>query len=240
MTLEITFGAFLVAALWEFCRPRRDPEFPLWRRRFANLGIWLANIIAGALIFTSPDSLRLGWEVTPLSFVAGFVALDALSYWLHRAQHAVPWLWRLHALHHSDPDVDWTTSVRHHPAEFLSASGVFWLAVLVLRIPAAVVAAHGTTVFVLAVATHVNVQWPEWLERMVRPTVITLDLHLVHHSIAPAEANANFGAVFSFWDRLFGTFRAAGGTELVFGVRELQRRDCIRPIAMLLTPWRIQ
>jgi sterol desaturase/sphingolipid hydroxylase (fatty acid hydroxylase superfamily) len=75
---------------------------------------------------------------------------------------------------------------------------------------------------------------------MVRPTVITLDLHLVHHSIAPAEANANFGAVFSFWDRLFGTFRAAGGTELVFGVRELQRRDCIRPIAMLLTPWRIQ
>jgi sterol desaturase/sphingolipid hydroxylase (fatty acid hydroxylase superfamily) len=67
-------------------------------------------------------------------------------------------------------------------------------------------------------------------------------LHLVHHSIAYDEANANFGAVLSVWDRLFGTYlrltRAQQG-RLVFGVRELPRRDCLRPSAMLLTPWRI-
>jgi sterol desaturase/sphingolipid hydroxylase (fatty acid hydroxylase superfamily) len=239
MTLAIIFGAFLVAALWELCRPRRDPEFPAWRRRLSNLGIWLLNIVAGALIFISPDSLRRGWEVTPLIFVTGFVALDALSYWLHRAQHALPWLWRLHALHHSDPDVDWTTSVRHHPVEFLTASAVFWFAVLVLRIPAAIVVAHGTAVFVLAVATHVNARWPQWLEWILRPVVITLDLHLVHHSVVPAEANANFGAILSVWDRLFGTFRPVGHVD-VFGVRELSRPEACRLITMLLTPWRIQ
>jgi sterol desaturase/sphingolipid hydroxylase (fatty acid hydroxylase superfamily) len=121
----------------------------------------------------------------------------------------------------------------------MSATAVFWLAVVLFRIPLPVAAAHGTTVLVLAVATHGNVRWPPWIERMLQPAVITLDLHLVHHSIVPVEANANFGAVFSCWDRLFGTFRQAGRVD-VFGVRELPRSEACRPLAMLLTPWRIQ
>jgi sterol desaturase/sphingolipid hydroxylase (fatty acid hydroxylase superfamily) len=67
-------------------------------------------------------------------------------------------------------------------------------------------------------------------------------LHLIHHSISYDEANANFGAVFSFWDRLFGTYVRLPRTQLdriVFGVRELPRRECLKPTAMLLTPWRI-
>jgi hypothetical protein len=50
-----------------------------------------------------------------------------------------------------------------------------------------------------------NTRLPQWLERLLQPVVITLDLHL-HHSIAYNEANANFGAVLSVWDRLFGTY----------------------------------
>jgi sterol desaturase/sphingolipid hydroxylase (fatty acid hydroxylase superfamily) len=57
-----------------------------------------------------------------------------LQYAVHRCQHAVPFLWRFHALHHSDPDVDVTTSVRHHPIEYLIATAVYWPAVLVLGI----------------------------------------------------------------------------------------------------------
>ena len=61
------------------------------------------------------------------------------------------------------------------------------------------------TVFAAAVVTHGNIKLPEWLERLLQPVVITLDLHLIHHSISDTEANANFGAIFSVWDRLFGT-----------------------------------
>jgi sterol desaturase/sphingolipid hydroxylase (fatty acid hydroxylase superfamily) len=77
----------------------------------------------------------------------------------------------------------------------------------------------------------------------LRPIVITLDLHLVHHSIEVDEANANFCAVFSVWDRLFGTYASIPRSEydrLVFGVRELPRRDCLKPSFMLLTPWRLR
>jgi sterol desaturase/sphingolipid hydroxylase (fatty acid hydroxylase superfamily) len=47
----------------------------------------------------------------------------------------VPFLWRFHAPHHSDPDVDVTTSVRHHPIEYVLCSAVYWVAVIVLNVP---------------------------------------------------------------------------------------------------------
>jgi sterol desaturase/sphingolipid hydroxylase (fatty acid hydroxylase superfamily) len=159
---------------------------------------------------------------------------------MHRCQHAVPFLWRFHALHHSDPDVDVTTSVRHHPIEYVLATGFYWVAVLALDIPVVVVLTHGLTVFAAAAVTHGNTRLPEWLERLLQPVVITLDLHLVHHSVSLDEANANFGAVLSVWDRLFGTYLRLPRAQLqqiVFGVRELPRRECLKPSAMLMTPW---
>jgi sterol desaturase/sphingolipid hydroxylase (fatty acid hydroxylase superfamily) len=251
----VLFGSLLAVALWEFCRPWRQREFPALRRRLGNIGIWLLNIVLVAFIFAPTHTMRpqlrsaFGWALPSwpianqwLSFVAAFLLLDFLVYAVHRCQHAVPWLWRLHALHHSDPDVDVTTSVRHHPIEYLLATGFYWLAVLALDIPGVVVLTHGLTVFAAAAATHGNTRFPQWLERVLQPVVVTLDLHLVHHSIAHDEANANFGAVFSVWDRLFGTYVQLPRDEverIVFGVRELPRRECLKPSAMLLTPWRL-
>jgi sterol desaturase/sphingolipid hydroxylase (fatty acid hydroxylase superfamily) len=251
----VLFGSLLAVGLWEFCRPRRRREFPALRRRFGNIGIWLLNIVLAAFTFAPPDTFRPQLEATfdvalpswPIvnqwsSFVAVFLLLDFLNYAVHRCQHAVPFLWRFHAMHHSDPDVDVTTSVRHHPIEYLLASGFYWVALLALNIPVAVAIIHASTVFAAASVTHGNTRLPEWLERLLQPVVITLDLHLVHHSIAYDEANANFGAVLSIWDRLFGTFLRlprAQQERLVFGVSELPPRECLKPSAMLMTPWRI-
>jgi sterol desaturase/sphingolipid hydroxylase (fatty acid hydroxylase superfamily) len=237
------FGSLLVVAVWELFRPRRTREFPALRRRLANVGIGLFNMTAAALIFVPPDRLRTAWTLPPIvGFVLGFLVLDLWSYLVHRAQHAVPILWRLHALHHSDPDVDWSTGVRNHPIEALIASGAAWAVVLVLAIPGPVVAAHVATAFVLMSATHGNVRWPQWAEKL-QTVVITLDLHLVHHSIVYEEANANFGQVFSVWDRIFGTFvrpTRARVEQICFGVDGLPRGDAVRAGLMLATPWRIK
>jgi sterol desaturase/sphingolipid hydroxylase (fatty acid hydroxylase superfamily) len=234
-----------VVGLWEFFRPRRRREFPALRRRLGNIGIWLLNIVLAAFTFSPPETFRLQLEATfgvalpswPIanqwsSFVAGFLLLDLLNYAMHRGQHAVPFLRRFHAMHHSDPDVDVTTSVRHHPIEYLLATVFYWLTVLALDVPVVVVLSHGLAVFAAAAVTHGNTRLPEWLERVLQPVVITLDLHLVHHSIAYNEANANFGAVLSVWDRLFGTYvrlPRAQHERIVFGVRELPRRECLKP-----------
>jgi sterol desaturase/sphingolipid hydroxylase (fatty acid hydroxylase superfamily) len=240
-------------AFAELCRPRRRREFPALRRRLGNIGIWLLNIVLATFTFAPPDTFRPQLEATfgvalpswPianqwLSFGTAFLLLDLLQYAMHRCQHAVPFLWRFHALHHSDPDVDVTTSVRHHPIEYVLAAGFYWLAVLALDVPVFVVMSHALAVFAAAAVTHGNTRLPGWLDRLLQPVVITLDLHLVHHSISYDEANANFGAVFSIWDRLFGTYvrlPRAQQDRIVFGVRDLPRRDCVKPSAMLMTPW---
>ena len=255
LTTIVIFGSLLAVALWEFCRPRRQREFPALRRRLGNLGIWLVNLVLASFTFAPTDTFRTQLEAAlgvalpswPIanhwsSFVTAFLLLDFLIYAVHRCQHAVPFLWRFHALHHSDPDVDVTTSVRHHPIEYLLAAAFYWLVVLALDIPVVVVITHGLTVFAAAAVTHANTRLPEWLERLLQPVVITLDLHLIHHSISYDEANANFGAVLSIWDRIFGTYvwlSRAQQDRIVFGVRELPRRECLKPSAMLMTPWRI-
>ncbi len=154
----------------------------------------------------------------------------------------MPFFWRFHALHHSDPHVDVTTSVRHHPIEYVLASAVYWIAVIVLDIPAVVALSHGLVVFATAALQHGNIRLPELLESWLQPVLVTTDMHRIHHSVAFEQANSNYGAVFSVWDRFFGTYTRitrAQHDSIVFGVRELPPRDCLKPSAMLLTPWRL-
>jgi sterol desaturase/sphingolipid hydroxylase (fatty acid hydroxylase superfamily) len=251
----VIFGSLLVVALWEFCGPRRRREFPALRRRLANIGFWILNLVLAALLLPRAASIRpqiealLGfglpsWPIADagLSFVTGFLLLDLMRYLLHRCEHAVPIFWRFHALHHSDPDVDVTTAVRHHPIEDVPLSVVYWLAVLVFDIPAGAIISHGLAVFATAAVQHGNIRLPEWLERWLQPVLVTVDMHRIHHSVVFDQANSNYGAVLSVWDRFFGTYTRitrAQHDRIVFGVRELPRRDCLKPSAMFLTPWRI-
>ena len=174
--------------------------------------------------------------------MTGFLLLDLIRYLVHRCEHAVPLFWRFHALHHSDPDVDVTTAVRHHPIEDVPCSVIYWLAVLVLDIPAAAAMSYGLTVFATAAVQHGNIRLPEWLERCLQPVLVTVNMHRIHHSVVFEQANSNYGAVLSIWDRFFGTYvqlSRAQHDRIVFGVRELLRQECLKPSAMLLTPWRI-
>ena len=255
LSFAVISGSLLFIGLWELCRARRRREFPALRRRLGNLGFWIVNVLIGGF-FALPDSavreqlttasgLRVpSWPATDatLSLVAGFLLLDLLYYLVHRLEHAVPYLWCIHALHHSDPDVDVTTSVRHHPVEIIFTSATYWVAVLALDLPAIVAAAHGLALFATAAVQHGNIRLPERLERWLQPVLVTVDMHRLHHSVAFNQANSNYGAVFSIWDRLFGTYTWISREQhdhLVFGVRELPGRDCLKPSAMFMTPWRI-
>jgi sterol desaturase/sphingolipid hydroxylase (fatty acid hydroxylase superfamily) len=132
--------------------------------------------------------------------------------------------------------------VRHHPIEYLLGSTVYWVAVVLLDVPAVVALSYGLAVFGTAALQHGNVRLPERVERLLQPVLVTVDMHRIHHSVVFDEANSNYGAVLSLWDRLFGTYTSISRTQhdrIVFGVRELPRRDCLKASAMFLTPWQI-
>jgi sterol desaturase/sphingolipid hydroxylase (fatty acid hydroxylase superfamily) len=255
MTIAVIFGSMLVVALWEYCGWRRQREFPALRRRLGNIGCWVLNLVLAGLIFEPPVRFRAeleavtgitfpSWPIADaaLSLVVGFLLLDLLRYLVHRCEHAVPFLWRFHAMHHSDPDVDVTTAVRHHPIEYLLGSTVYWLAVIVLNFPVGVVLIHGLAVFAAGAVQHGNIRLPERLDRLLQPVLVTIDMHRIHHSVVLEQANNNYGLVLSIWDRLFRTCTQISRTQhnnIIFGVRELPRREALKPSAMLLTPWRL-
>jgi sterol desaturase/sphingolipid hydroxylase (fatty acid hydroxylase superfamily) len=126
--------------------------------------------------------------------------------------------------------------------EYLLNSGVFWLTVILLGIPGTVVLTYALTSFAIEAVQHGNIRLPQQLDRGLQLVLVTVDMHRIHHSVAFAQGSCNYATVFSAWDRLFATYTRltrAQHDSIVFGVPELPRRDCLKPSAMLLTPWRL-
>src|SRR5258708_31169666 len=107
----------------------------------------------------------------PRSTLFPYTTLFRSRYAVHRCEHALPLFWRIHALHHSDPDLDVTTSLRHHPLEILLASLPYWLATIVLDIPGVLLASYGLAVFISEAFQHGNICLPERLDRSLQPVL---------------------------------------------------------------------
>lgn len=217
-------GSFLAVLLGftalEAWRPRRDRSLrrgPRWLTHavLMVLGAVGARILVpagavGAALFaerTGSGLLNLLDAPVWIAWPAAMVALDLAIYAQHRAFHLVPLLWRLHALHHADRDLDASSGVRFHPGEIVVS--LLWKAVVVWLVgaPAGAVVAYEALLACASVATHANLELPSGLERTVRVALVTPDLHRVHHSVEMDESNSNFGTVTPLWDRLFGSYR---------------------------------
>ncbi|RJR33431.1 MAG: sterol desaturase family protein [Desulfobacteraceae bacterium] len=219
--LAFFIGTFALVGLLEMVSPRRTLTT-------SKSGRWFANIVIIAL---NPVSIRLVFPIVPVGMAIfaqerswGFLNYVGLSYWLevviavilldftiylqHVLHHAVPLLWRLHMMHHSDLDIDVTTGMRFHPIEILLSLGIKIAAVAVIGPPVLAVlifevALNSTTLF-----NHSNLRIPEELDRILRILVVTPDMHRVHHSVIIRETNSNYGFNLPWWDRLFGTYNA--------------------------------
>lgn len=160
--------------------------------------------------------LRLPLWVT---LVGGVVVLDLAWYVTHRTMHQVPALWRFHAVHHSDPMVDVTTTIRQHPVEGLFRYAFLLLFGLAFGVsPAAFVVYRSWSVF-QGQFDHANIRLPAWLDEAISWISASPNMHKVHHSRNPALTNTNYSSIVSAWDRLFGTFTPASrGVAVDYGL----------------------
>ena len=174
-----------------------------------------------------------------VSVVIVVVALDLSFYVAHVAMHRSPGLWHFHAVHHSDPAVDVTTTIRQHPGEnviryvFMAAAavplgagpGAFEL----YRVWSAV---HG-------LLEHANVRVPRRLDTLCSLVVSTPNMHKVHHSRAATETNTNYGNLFSLFDRSFSTFTPSErGPNIVCGLDGVDHPAAQTTAALLAMPFR--
>lgn len=174
-----------------------------------------------------------------VSAVAAVVILDFSFYVAHVAMHKAPWMWRFHRIHHSDPVVDVTTTIRQHPGE-----GVIrytFMAAFALAIgasPAAFAVYRGWSAL-QGLFEHANIRVPAWLDRALVLAVSTPDMHKVHHSRIERETDTNYGNLFSFFDRLFGTFTpSTRGRTVVCGLDDFAAPEVHSSLALLAAPFR--
>ncbi len=214
-------GVFAAMAAWEALAPRRARLHARRVRWTANLGLVVLDSLAVRLAFPvaavgfAALAAERGWGLLNafappgwIAFVVAVVALDLAIYFQHVMFHAVPLLWRLHRVHHADPDFDVTTGARFHPVEILLSMAIKFAAIALIGPPAAAVLAFEVILNAGAMFNHGNVRLPDGLDRALRRVIVTPDMHRIHHSMEMAEANSNYGFNLAWWDRLFGTYRA--------------------------------
>ena len=224
---------FAGMALWEWRAPRRALPVGRKGRWFGNLGLLAIDIVAVKLLVpTAAVGVALiaaehGWGLLPLFHVPfwaavplSIVALDLIIYGQHLVFHRVPWLWRVHRMHHADVEIDVTTGVRFHPIEILLSLGIKIAAVLALGAPATAVVLFEVLLNATSMFNHSNVRLPPRLDRLARWLIVTPQMHEVHHSADRAETDSNFGFNLPWWDRLFGTYREkpVTGENVVIGL----------------------
>lgn len=151
-------------------------------------------------------------DLFPASLLADIVLLDLWAYLVHRAYHEFPILRRFHQVHHLDEHLDTTSAVRFHPGE-VAISAVFRMVPIVaFAVPFEHVLVFETLLLAASLFHHSNVRMPARFEALISRIIVTPSIHWVHHHAEPADTNSNYAAVFSAWDRLFGTRSSAART----------------------------
>jgi len=173
--------------------------------------------------------------------LASVVIMDFVIYLQHVMVHAVPALWRLHRVHHADLDYDVTTGARFHTLEIILSMLIKFATILLLGPPVVAVIIFEVVLNAMAMFNHGNVGLPKTFDTFLRWFVVTPDMHRVHHSVEDDETNSNFGFNLSWWDRLFGTYRAqprAGHEGMVIGIHGYNQPDQVSWIhGMLMLPF---
>jgi sterol desaturase/sphingolipid hydroxylase (fatty acid hydroxylase superfamily) len=144
-----------------------------------------------------------GW----LKTAAAVVLLDYTLYLWHVLTHRIPFLWRIHVVHHADLDLSATTALRFHFAELLLS--VPWRAaqILCIGVSPRAFSLWQTLLMASVVFHHSNLRLPAGFERRLAYLVVTPRMHGIHHSIVREETDSNWSSGLTLWDRLHGTLR---------------------------------
>jgi len=170
----------------------------------------------------------------------GVVIIDMADYLYHRISHHSRFLWRFHAVHHTDTTVDISTSLRSHPVDLVMSNFWKFAFALAFGIPIWVIGFRELFIFPLIFLQHANISLPPKLEGALSKVLIMPTIHRLHHSIARQEQDSNYGGFLIFWDKLFGSFKKpAFPRPETYGVEDCANGQFQTIDGMLLTPFRI-
>ncbi len=210
LNTAITFAfAFVVLIVTEAAREHRFGLLHL-----VDLPVWLHTLLA-------------------------IVLFDCWQYWWHRINHRVPLLWRFHAVHHADAELDVTSGVRFHTGEIVLsfAARLAVLPLIGMTLPQMLL--YEAVALPVILFHHSNIRLPGKVDRCLRWLIVTPWMHVVHHSRLRPETDSNYSSFLSIWDRLFRSFRLRERPqEIELGLDGWHRSEWRTLIGMLAGPFR--
>jgi sterol desaturase/sphingolipid hydroxylase (fatty acid hydroxylase superfamily) len=130
-------------------------------------------------------------------------------------------LWSFHRVHHSDISLNTSSSLRFHPFEVIYSQGLYFcVAIVLFGVSMTSFIIYGTIALVLVITQHSNIRFPNWFEKYGRYIFSTPGWHKIHHSNERRLTDSHYGDVFTFWDRIFGTWHDVGPEEINYGLKE--------------------
>lgn len=180
------------------------------------------------LLFATPVSIALYLEekkiwlfhFTELPFffelIFSILLLDCIIYFQHRLFHKIPFLWKLHSIHHSDITLDVSSALRFHTIEIILSLCIKMLAVLIFGFSPIIVIIFEIILVVSAMFNHANIKLPTSLDHHLSKIIVTPDFHQVHHSTIHSQTNSNYWFFLSMWDKVFKSY-----TPHQFSVKKL-------------------
>ena len=168
----------------------------------------------------------------------GVIVLDFTSYFIHRFIHTSKILWRFHRVHHSEIDMDSSTSFKFHPLEAVLVFPAILAEIGLIGISFPAIVLYNVIILPVFFLLHSNLRYPKWVEKILSPVFATPAFHRVHHSDEQKYTDSNYGDIFSLWDRLFGTFQKADPHNITFGLKEYRDKKTQSFWYMMMAPFR--
>ena len=240
----------IFTAIGLICAGRRAVEWSggLLASVRTNLFLLVANSLIAPVIFIGVVLVDSGYEAlglpqTPLQFwdqmplwvviVAWLISIDFMDYWIHRLLHK-PGFWAVHAVHHSDEEMNWTTTKRIHVLEVVVMKIGYIVMASWMNIP-------GESIGAIAALRVMHNHWVHTRYDVhlgpLSKFIATPRFHHWHHADDPAAYNTNFANTFSFWDVLFGTYRVPSSYGGKFGFEGSPGNDVIKLLIWPYLQW---
>jgi alkylglycerol monooxygenase len=143
-------------------------------------------------------------QATWAVYLIAFISLDFAGYWVHRISHEYNLFWNNHIIHHSSEEFNLACALRQSVSVVVKIFALFLLPAALLGVPGQVIA--------IVAPLHLFAQFwyhTQHIGRMgfLEKIIVTPSHHRVHHAINPEYLDRNYGQIFIFWDKLFGTFQ---------------------------------
>ncbi|MDR9416162.1 MAG: sterol desaturase family protein [Gracilimonas sp.] len=190
-----------------------------WTHFYRNIILGLVNVGFTTILFVGIWLWASNWAISNefgilnwlglsgwLHLVGAVLLMDTWTYFWHVMNHKIPFFWRFHRVHHSDPNMDVTTANRFHIGEIIFSSILRTGIILIVGLAIWELLVYEIMLVIVVQFHHANIGLPEKVDKFLRLFIVTPAMHKVHHSRKQSETDSNYSSLFSFWDRIGRTF----------------------------------